>query len=126
MSIIETAELSRRFGAYLAVNQVTLAVEPGQIFGLLGPNGAGKTTLSKMLTTLLPPTAGWAAVAGFDVVRQPMEVRRCIGYVPQALSADGTLTGRRTCGCSPGCTTSHASSAAGESARRWSSWGSPT
>ncbi|SRR5579884_461935 len=93
MSIIETAELSRRFGAYLAVNQVTLAVEPGQIFGLLGPNGAGKTTLIKMLTTLLPPTAGWAAVAGFDVVRQPMEVRRCIGYVPQALSADGTLTG---------------------------------
>ncbi|HEX8991109.1 MAG TPA: ATP-binding cassette domain-containing protein, partial [Anaerolineales bacterium] len=57
------------------------------------PNGAGKSTTLKMLTTLLPPTAGTATVAGFDIVRQPAAVRRVIGYVPQLLSADGALTG---------------------------------
>ena len=61
--------------------------------GLLGRNGAGKTTLIKMLTTLLPPSSGEARVAGFDLVRHPARVRRAIGYVPQALSADGDFTG---------------------------------
>jgi ABC-2 type transport system ATP-binding protein len=60
---------------------------------LLGPNGAGKSTIIKILTTLLPLTSGRASVVGFDVTKQPMSVRRRIGYVPQALSADGTLTG---------------------------------
>jgi ABC-2 type transport system ATP-binding protein len=63
------------------------------VFGLLGPNGAGKTTTIKMLVTLLPPTSGTASVGGFDIVREADEVRRLIGYVPQALSADGNLTG---------------------------------
>jgi ABC-2 type transport system ATP-binding protein len=63
------------------------------VFGLLGPNGAGKSTAIKMLTTLLPATAGKAEIAGLDVAQQASEVRRLIGYVPQALSADGTLTG---------------------------------
>jgi ABC-2 type transport system ATP-binding protein len=67
-------------------------VPSGTIFGLLGPNGAGKSTTIKMLTTLLPPTAGTGRVAGFDIVRQPVEVRRMIGYVPQMLSADGNLS----------------------------------
>ncbi|HLJ80542.1 MAG TPA: ATP-binding cassette domain-containing protein, partial [Ktedonobacterales bacterium] len=62
-------------------------------FGLLGPNGAGKSTAIKMLTTLLDPSAGSATVGGYDIVRQPSQVRRVIGYVPQALSADGNLTG---------------------------------
>jgi len=85
--------LTRRFGALTAVDRLTLSVEAGEVFGLLGPNGAGKSTVIKMLTTLLPPTSGWAHVAGFDIVRQPTQVRRVIGYVPQLLSADGTLTG---------------------------------
>ena len=90
---IETAGLTRRFGALVAVDGLTLTIPTGWIFGLLGPNGAGKSTTIKMLTTLLPPTAGMARVAGFDVVRQPQEVRRRIGYVPQLVSADGALTG---------------------------------
>ena len=93
MVIIETTSLSRRFGEVLAVDAVTMSVEAGEAFGLLGRNGAGKSTVIKILTTLLPPTSGTAAVAGYDVVRQPEEVRQNIGYVPQMISADGTLTG---------------------------------
>ncbi|MEX2161637.1 MAG: ATP-binding cassette domain-containing protein [Anaerolineales bacterium] len=93
MDIIETKKLTRRFGKLTAVDEVSLTLQEGEIFGLLGPNGAGKTTLIKMLTTLLPPTSGSARVAGCDVVRQAGEVRRMIGYVPQLLSADGSLTG---------------------------------
>lgn len=93
MRIVETESLTRRFGDLTAVDQFTLAVDAGETFGLLGPNGAGKTTVIKMLTTLLPVTAGSARVAGFDIERRPNEVRRSIGYVPQILSADGTLTG---------------------------------
>jgi ABC-2 type transport system ATP-binding protein len=93
MNIIETKDLSRQYGKLTAVDQVNLAFEEGEIFGLLGPNGAGKTTLLKMLTTLLPPSRGTATVAGFDIQREPGDVRRVIGYVPQLLSADGSLTG---------------------------------
>jgi ABC-2 type transport system ATP-binding protein len=75
------------------VNHLTFSCAHGTIFGLLGPNGAGKSTLIKMLITLLPPSEGTALVAGFDIVRQPREVRRRIGYVSQMLSADGDLTG---------------------------------
>jgi ABC-2 type transport system ATP-binding protein len=93
-SSIEVSDLTRRFGDIVAVDQATLAVQRGEIFGLIGPNGAGKSTLIKMLTTLLPPSSGSATVAGYDIVRQPAEVRRHIGYVPQLLSVDGSLTGR--------------------------------
>lgn len=92
-TIIAVDDLVKRFGDYPAVDQVSFEVAAGEVFGLLGPNGAGKTTIIKILTTLLPPTAGKAIIEGFDVTRQSMEVRRHIGYVPQALSADGTLTG---------------------------------
>lgn len=91
--ILQTHSLTRRFGKMTAVAGIDIAVKPGEVFGLLGPNGAGKSTLIKMLTTLLPPSSGSAAIAGFDIVRQASAVRRVLGYVPQALSADGSLTG---------------------------------
>jgi ABC-2 type transport system ATP-binding protein len=91
--VLETKLLTRRFSALTAVDQLTISVETGEVFGLVGPNGAGKTTVIKMLTTLLPPTSGDAFVAGFDIIHQASQVRRVIGYVPQLLSADGALTG---------------------------------
>jgi ABC-2 type transport system ATP-binding protein len=91
--IIRTSKLTRRFAALVAVNALSIEVDAGEIFGLLGPNGAGKTTVIKMLTTLLPPTSGSGAVAGLDIAREARWVRRVIGYVPQMLSADGSLTG---------------------------------
>jgi len=94
MRIVETRDLSRRFRQLVAVDQVTMTVESGETFGLLGPNGAGKTTLIKMLTTMLPPTSGSAAIAGLDVTREAQQVRRLIGYVPQMISVDGGLTAR--------------------------------
>jgi ABC-2 type transport system ATP-binding protein len=93
VSIIETSALTRRFGSLIAVDGLTMSVEAGEVFGLLGPNGAGKTTAIKMLTTLLPPTSGTAKVAGFSIGRCAAGVRRSIGYVPQMLSADASLTG---------------------------------
>ncbi|MBZ5677061.1 MAG: ATP-binding cassette domain-containing protein [Acidobacteriia bacterium] len=91
--VIATRKLTRRFDGLVAVNDLTFSIDAGTIFGLLGPNGAGKSTLIKMLTTLLPPSSGTAIVAGFDILSQPREVRRHIGYVSQMLSADGELTG---------------------------------
>jgi ABC-2 type transport system ATP-binding protein len=93
MAIIETRELTKQFGQVTAVDALSISVESGEVFGLLGPNGAGKSTVIKMLTTLLPPTSGAASVAQFDVAQQMSMVQRLIGYVPQALSVDGTLTG---------------------------------
>jgi ABC-2 type transport system ATP-binding protein len=93
MPILELRELTRRFASLTAVNALSLTIEAGEMFGLLGPNGAGKSTTIKMLTTLLPPSAGTALVDGLDISRQAGAVRRIIGYVPQMLSADGTLTG---------------------------------
>jgi ABC-2 type transport system ATP-binding protein len=93
MPVLETDGLTKQFGTLTAVNHVSLAVEPGEVFGLLGPNGAGKTTAIKVLTTLIPPTSGRAEVGGFDVVRHPKDVRRIIGYVPQLISADPQATG---------------------------------
>jgi ABC-2 type transport system ATP-binding protein len=91
---IAASKLTRRYDALVAVDALDLTVTPHTIFGLLGPNGAGKSTTIKMLTTLLPPTSGTATVAGYDIVREPAQVRRAIGYVPQLVSADGGLTGR--------------------------------
>ena len=75
------------------MDQLTISVEHGEMFGLVGPNGAGKTTVIKMLSTLLPPTSGNANVDGHSITHEAAKVRRVIGYVPQLLSADGALTG---------------------------------
>lgn len=90
---IECDSLSQSFGANQALDGTTFSVNPGEIFGLLGPNGAGKTTTIRILATLLPPQSGFARVLGRDVSREPMIVRRLLGYVPQQLSADASLTG---------------------------------
>jgi ABC-2 type transport system ATP-binding protein len=90
---VETIDLTKTFGTLTAVDKLNLTVQTGMIFGLLGPNGAGKTTTIRMLTTLLPPTSGTGIVAGYDVVREAEQVRESIGYVPQLLSTDGSLSG---------------------------------
>jgi len=91
--VLEIKSLTRRFGTFTAVDALTLSVNAGEVFGLLGSNGAGKTTTIKMLTTLLPPTSGEARVVGFSITTQAVGVCRAIGYVPQAVSVDGSLTG---------------------------------
>ncbi len=92
---IEVEGLVREFGkGFRAVDGVDLRVEPGEIYGFLGPNGAGKSTTVLMLTTLLPPTAGVARVAGYDVVKQGAEVRSTIGAALQEAALDPFLTGR--------------------------------
>lgn len=93
VAILETKNLTKRFGSLTAVDSLRISVQPAEMFGLVGPNGAGKTTVIKMLTTLLPPTTGTASIAGFDVTSHSGDVRRVIGYVPQLVSADGSLTG---------------------------------
>jgi len=90
---VQCIDLRHSFGETRALDGVTFEVAHGEIFGLLGPNGAGKTTTIRVLATLLPADSGTARVAGFDVRRDAMAVRRVLGYVPQQLSADGTLTG---------------------------------
>jgi ABC-2 type transport system ATP-binding protein len=103
MSIIEAKGLARTFTSRRrkveAVRGVDLTIDSGEIVGFLGPNGAGKTTTLRMLTTLLRPTAGTATVAGSDLLRDPVGVRRRIGYVPQAI---GVTAG----GTDPNCTVS--------------------
>jgi ABC-type multidrug transport system ATPase subunit len=92
MNAIEVRGLTKRFGDFVAVNKVSFDVQQGELFGLLGPNGAGKTTLIRMLTTLTPVTDGSAFVAGYDVRKDPNEVRNAIGVIPQALTSDPELT----------------------------------
>ncbi len=91
---IRAEGLARSFGSVRAVDGVELAVPFGEIYGFLGPNGAGKTTVIRMLITLLSPTAGEARVAGFDLVRQPDEVRLRIGAAQQEAALDNKQTGR--------------------------------
>ena len=92
---IEAHELRKRYGQTQAADGISLSVPAGSVFGLLGPNGAGKTTTVRMLATLLEPDSGSARVAGHDVVRAPMEVRRNIGLVGQYASVDELLSGRQ-------------------------------
>lgn len=90
--MIQCRSLTRRFGEYLAVNALNLEVPSGSICAFLGPNGAGKSTTVKMLTGLLAPSAGQATVCGVDVARDPLEVRRISGTVPEHLGLFESLT----------------------------------
>ncbi len=89
---IEVTGLTKCFGDFCAVNALSFQVGHGEVFGLLGPNGAGKSTLIRMLTTLIPPTAGSARVNGYDVVQAPNAVRQTIGVIPQAMTSDLDLS----------------------------------
>jgi ABC-2 type transport system ATP-binding protein len=89
---IDVRNIVKKFGDFTAVDGVSFAVESGEIFGLLGPNGAGKSTLIRMLTTLLPPTAGTAIINGFDITSKSDDVRRAIGVIPQAMTSDLELS----------------------------------
>ena len=89
---IAVENIVKRYGTFEAVKGVSFEVADGEIFGLLGPNGAGKSTLIRMMTTLIPVTAGRAVIAGHDVSREPDAVRRLIGVIPQALTSDIDLT----------------------------------
>jgi ABC-2 type transport system ATP-binding protein len=82
--MITVLELTKRYARHTAVDHISFEVHKGQIVGFLGPNGAGKTTTMRMLTCFLPPTSGTATVAGFDVLEQSMEVKKRIGYLPEA------------------------------------------
>jgi ABC-2 type transport system ATP-binding protein len=81
--MIKVEGLSKRYARNVAVDDVSFEVQKGQIVGFLGPNGAGKTTTMRILTCFLPPTSGAANVAGFDVMQQPMEVKKRLGYLPE-------------------------------------------
>ncbi|MCH7560724.1 MAG: ATP-binding cassette domain-containing protein [Nitrosopumilus sp.] len=94
MNSIEIKSLTKSFGDVIAVNDISLSVKPGEIFGFLGPNGAGKSTTIMILTTLLKPTSGQALICGFDVMTNAKKVRENIGYVQQETTVDDYLTGR--------------------------------
>ena len=89
---IEVEHIVKKYGDFTAVDDVTFSVKDEEIFGLLGPNGAGKSTLIRMMTTLIPITAGHARIAGHDVATDPDDARRAIGVIPQALTSDIDLT----------------------------------
>ena len=94
MKAIEVDSLTKEFGDFKAVDDISFQVEEGEIFGFLGPNGAGKSTTMMILTTLLKPTSGNVLVGGYDVMLNAKKVREKIGYVQQEISVDEFLTGR--------------------------------
>jgi ABC-2 type transport system ATP-binding protein len=91
--MIAVQQLTKRFGAQTAVDALTFDIPAGQIVGFLGPNGAGKSTTLKMLTGMLAPSAGTATICGFDLLREPLEVKRRVGFVPESGAVFESLTG---------------------------------
>ena len=92
MGTIVTQSLRKEFSSTVAVNDVNLEIEQGQVVGLIGPNGAGKTTLLRMLATVLPPTDGTAMISGYDLKNEPLKVRKKIGYLPDFFNLYNDLT----------------------------------
>ncbi len=91
--MIELKNLTKRYGKFTAVNSISLTIPPGTLYGLLGPNGAGKTTTMRMIAGILRPTSGQITVAGFDVVSEPMEAKRRLGFIPDRPFVYDKLTG---------------------------------
>jgi ABC-2 type transport system ATP-binding protein len=91
--VISVRNLVKNFGAQRAVDDLTLDIGSGEIVGFLGPNGAGKSTTLKMLTGMIEPTSGTATIAGFDITRQPIEVKRNVGFVPESGAVFESITG---------------------------------
>jgi ABC-2 type transport system ATP-binding protein len=89
---VEVENLTKCFGDFCAVKELSFTVGHGEVFGLLGPNGAGKSTLIRMLTTLVPPTSGTARIKGFDIIDSANQVRQSIGVIPQAMTSDLDLS----------------------------------
>src|SRR5215210_142996 len=89
---IETRNLTKNFGGFVAVNNLNLQIARGTIFGFLGPNGAGKSSTVKMLTGLLQPTAGEAIIGGFSILSSPLKVKKSIGVLPEDLALFDSLT----------------------------------
>lgn len=92
--MITTHELTRHFGSVVAVDNLTMTIRPGELFGFLGMNGAGKTTTLRMLVGLLRPTRGQASICGYDIQQQPIEAKRSLGYFAQTPFLYDKLTGR--------------------------------
>ncbi len=90
--VIETRDLTKRYGDFVAVDSLNLAVRKGEVFGMLGPNGSGKTTTILMLLGLTEPSSGWMRVLGFDPVRQPLSVKAHVGYLPEQVGFYDGLT----------------------------------
>src|SRR5262249_41275383 len=90
--LIEASDLHKRFGEILAVDGISLEVKRGEVLGFLGPNGAGKSTTMKMLTGFLEPDAGSARIAGIDVLEEPKQAKRQLGYLPEGAPCYGCLT----------------------------------
>jgi len=92
--MIETRQLTKRYGAFTAVDNISFKVEPGQVLGFLGPNGAGKSTTMKMIAGFLAPTSGGISVCGFDVQKQSIQARQALGYLPEGAPSYGEMTPR--------------------------------
>jgi ABC-2 type transport system ATP-binding protein len=90
--MIETRQLTKRYGDFVAVDGISFTVEPGQVLGFLGPNGAGKSTTMKMIAGFLAPTSGAVSVCGFDVADQPIDAKRVIGYLPEGAPSYGEMS----------------------------------
>jgi len=92
--MIEISRLSKRYGEFTAVDDISFNVEPGQVLGFLGPNGAGKSTTMKMITGFLTPTSGTVRVCGHDVEREPLAAKACMGYLPEGAPSYAEMTVR--------------------------------
>ena len=91
--MIQLTNLTKRYGGFTAVNDITLEIPRGKLYGLLGPNGAGKTTTMRMIAGILRPTSGTVTVAGRDIVNEPMAAKRKLGFIPDRPFVYDKLTG---------------------------------